>query len=384
MSFEEISDFKIENAVGHILNDYFKQPLNSEFLRKESCYNPTLQIDWITAKVPFYVDGKLNGGNIINTTPDGEIEYTIEKRLPIKGSFDSRLSVRTVDVIPCTNNTYLIEISGNPVKWFQGHNIFGSDDLPNLIYETVLRLSDLLSCPQPEGYLNSIKKGRFTVSRVDITGMYSLPSRSDVYAWLNHAEKTCRTRAGTAISRGNTVYLNKSSERWNVVMYSKGLELEKHQLPAELAEWGLTDYADNKLRVELRLRGKELSKIGLKTGIGWLSADPWSIYVDYVGRVEMTEQNIRTENLFEIPKFARLTYELWSCGKDVRQFVSRRKFYKDRKALLDFGIDISVPRPVETHSNVVPLRKVLELKPAGVPDWAYGTKLMFEPRLVCV
>jgi len=313
-----VSDFALEKALSAIVSKKERIAYNPEFKRTEETYNPTLQIDWITAKVPFFVSGKLNGGNIINTTPDGEIEYTIDKRLPVTGSYDSRLSVRTSDVLPGTEDTYLIEISGNPVKWFQGHNIFGSDDLPNLIYETVIKLADTLNCPQPPDYLKAVKKGIFTISRVDITAMYSLPTRRDVYSWLNHAEKTCRTRSGTALSKGNTVYMNKTSQRWSVVMYSKGQELEKHLLPTELQGGSLENYADNKLRVELRLRAKELSKIGLCTGTPWLALDAWPLFKDYVGRIEMTEQSIRSDKLFEIPKFARMTYELWARGADVR------------------------------------------------------------------
>ncbi len=379
-----ISDFALEKALLSVIQNKEKVAYNPEFKRTEETYNPTLQIDWITAKIPFFVSGKLNGGNIINTTPDGEIEYTIDKRLPVTGSYDSRLSVRTSEVLPGTNDTYLIELSGNPVKWFQGHNIFGSDDLPNLIYETVLKLSKVLSLPQPEEYLSAIRKGIFTLSRVDITAMYSLQTRSDVYSWLNHAEKTCRTRSGTAMSKGTTVYMNKTSQRWNVVMYSKGQELEKHNLPKELEGGSLETYADNKLRVELRLKQKELAKIGLSSGKPWLALDVWPLFKDYVGRIDMTEQTIRSSDLFEIPKHARMTYELWSLGRDVRQFMGKTKYYKDRKALLEMGIDISVPKPVDNENiNVVPLKRVLELKPAGIPEWAYGTNLVFEPRKLC-
>jgi len=38
-----------------------------------------------------------------------------------------------------------------------------------------------------------------------------------------------------------------------------------------------------------------------------------------------------------------------------------------------------MPREV---SNVVPLFKVLEAVPVGVPDWAEGTPLYFEPRRI--
>lgn len=378
-----ISDFAIESALQHLVKNEKDTHLSPEFISDKEVYNPSLQIDWITAKVPFFVKGKLNGGNIINTSPDGEIEYTIDKRLPVTGSYDSRISIRSCDFTP-NGDTWLIEISGNPVKWFQGHNLFGTDDLPNLIYETVIKLGELFNCPQPDFIKCALKRGVYTLSRVDITGMFSLPSRSDVYAWLNHAEKTARTRTGTGITKGNTIYFNRSSARWETVCYSKGQELEKHQLPQELDGCGLEDYANNKLRVELRLRGKELSKIGLKTGENWLKLDPWLIYKEYIGRIEMSEQVIRDKDLFDIPNKVRSTYELWVRGVDVRQFISDRTFYRHRKELLKFGVDISVSKPSEeSNVNVVAFKRVLELKPAGAPEWAYGTNLMFEPRKIC-
>lgn len=376
-----ITDFQIHKIFADYVSG-FAPVANGERVSDDAVYNQTLQIDWVTFKVPFFYSGRLNGGRLFSVDADGSLDYEIDKRRVVRGSYESNLTIRTADVTP-DGNTWLVEVSGNPVKWFQGHNLFGTADLPNLIYETVLRLADLVNSPQPECFTSWVKQGFWTVSRVDITAMYLLPTRSDVLAWLKHAEKTSRSRAGTAISKGNTVYLNKDSERWNVVMYSKGQELEKHPLPKDLESKSLSDFADNKLRIELRLRGKELAKIEYKAGTSWLNLDVAHLFNDYVGRIEMTEQSIRDERLFDIPKSARTSYQLWSCGCDVRQYVSRAKFYKDRKALLEFGVDISVAKPVETNVNVVPLRRVLELKPAGVPEWAYGTNLYFEPRKVC-
>ena len=43
------------------------------------------------------------------------------------------------------------------------------------------------------------------------------------------------------------------------------------------------------------------------------------------------------------------------------------------------GVDISIPKS-DVTSNVVPLIRVLEAVPVGVPDWAEGTNMYFEPR----
>ena len=53
--------------------------------------------------------------------------------------------------------------------------------------------------------------------------------------------------------------------------------------------------------------------------------------------------------------------------------------YRHRGQLLKHGIDISIPKS-DVTTNIVPLIRVLEAIPVGVPDWAEGTSLYFEPR----
>jgi II/X family phage/plasmid replication protein len=380
-----LSEFSLDNIISNMdIIRASKKDLPSSFL--DQC-NSNIQIDWVTLKVPLFFDGIINGGNVISCNEDGQIDYKIDKRKSVRGSHDSNLTIRTCDIFPTTTGvmTTMVEISGNPVKWFQGHNLFGTPDLLNLVYETVLRFCEILNIPKNENFLSSVRKGAFTISRIDLTAMYSLDSRNDVYAWLNHAEKTCRTRSGTALSKGNTVYLNKSSERWGWVFYSKGDEVDSHPLHTDWEGSSLKPFADNKLRAELRLRGKELEKIGLRLGTGWANIELLDIFKDYASRIDMTEQDIKSVDLEKLPMKLRSTYELWVMGKDVRMFISKRTFYRHRKELLAFGIDISVPVPSEeTNVNVVPFRRVLELQPVGVPSWAEGTNMYFEPRKFCV
>ena len=370
----------IDDVKEFIFKHKINLPKDPDFIIPEVSSNPTLMVDWITFKVPFLYAGNLNGGNIFRTSRSGELEYKVNLRLGVKGSFDDKLSIRTEDV-SSSGNTSLISISGNPVKWFQGHNIFGSDDLNGLVYETVLAISEILESQQPSFILKGIFEGGYSVSRVDINGMYYLKNRNEVLSWLTAAERTGRSRHGTALSKGNTVYFGKNSQRWSIKCYSKGQEIEKHKLPRDLHLDSLKDFADNKLRIELTLRQKELKKLDLINGSSWVDIDLWALYKEYAERIEMTAQRLEDYKLLDIPKFAKSSYIAWSAGHNPRDFVSKSKFYKDRKALLDFGVDISILKPKEqVTDNVVPLRRVLELKPTGIPDWAYGTKLLFEPR----
>lgn len=383
-----IDTLPLIKEVRDLINKNRINPVSSEFISNEIT-NPTLMIDWLSVKFMFWSDEKLNGGNIISTSPDGEIEYTVDKFFSIEGSHSSKINIRLEDArlppMEQFKNIYLLSFSGNPVKWFQGHNVFGTDDINNLVYEVFHKLADTLGKRQPEWLQNSILEGNYSISRVDINGMFELDSRSDVLAWLHHLESTSRTRHGTATSKGSTVYLGKNSERWTLKFYSKGQEIEdrKHQLPPALQQTSIPKFANNKLRAELTLRSKELVKLGLNVGSAWFKIDTWELYRNYMGRVEMSEQKIRDDLVFDLKDHLRSTYLLWKDGYDMRQMLSHRKYYRHRKELLEFGIDINIPMPKKEDSNVVPLRRVIDMRPCGIPDWAYGTDLLFEPRKIC-
>ena len=345
----------------------------------ESGLKPQLMVDWLTIKVPFFYPGILSGGKVTRSDENGELVYQVDTKLKVKGSFDSALYIRTEKI--ADGYTWLISISGNLVKFFQGHNIFGSDDVCGLVYETIVKLSQLFNAPQSNQLLYKIIKGSFSISRIDINCMYYLESRFDVYTWLESASVTARSRHGTAQTKGNTVYFGKNSSRWSVKCYSKGDEIEKHKIPTNIQTKSLIDYADNKLRIELTLRSKQLIDINLNHGTHWLNIDIFEIYKKFVGKIEMAGSTAKKHDI-DIPKKLKSTYLLWQSGENLKDIISIRTFYRHRKALLKYDIDISIPRPSKPKTaDVIPLGRVLELKPCGPPEWAYGTPLMFEPRL---
>ncbi len=360
-----------------------KNPIPDNFVSFEPT-NPSLMIDWLSVKFLFWSDECLNGGNVISTTPDGEIEYKVDKHLKLDGSHDSRLLIRTerskLPPLSIFDNVWILSVTGNPVKWFQGHNIFGTSDLPNLVYELFEAISKRFGKEQPDFIRDAIIHGHYSISRVDINGMFELGSRLDVLTWLSSLERTARTRHGTAVAKGNTVYFGKNSERWSLKFYSKGQEIEVHKLPAILQMTSLPDFANNKLRAELTLRTKELVKLGLNVGSSWLNIDVWEVYKEYLGRVEMSDLKPIDDITLKLPRHLGLTYLSWKEGYCLKTMLPKNTFYRHRRELLEFGIDISIPNPVEPISNVIPLNRVIEMRPCGIPDWAFGTDLLFEPR----
>lgn len=345
-------------------------------------------IDWVTCKIPFFYKGSLDAGQIISITKDGELEYSIGRRLPILGSYDSKLHIRTNDTDSC-GNTIEIELSGNPVKFLQGHNLFGSSNLLNLVYETVLKMDAYLGSSQPKNVLEQLKCGFYTVSRVDINRMYSLRNRAEVLAFINVLANNSRTKARAPIMKGQTVYFNKDSKRWSVKMYSKGQEINlprNKKLDSLILPPDLIDWADNKVRIELTLKSNELRERGLHLASEWRNINELDIFTDYVERIQMAKQS-KVDNLVLTIKSRPVaaTYQLWLDGNDPRLILPKNTYYRHRRALLEHDIDISILNTKEQQevTNIVPLCKVLELKPAEFPHWVSGTEFLFEPRKVC-
>lgn len=344
-----------------------------------------MMIDWFTGKVPFHYKGILSDGEFMSIDSNGMVEYSTPKRKVVSGSYATNFTVRTTN-IDANGDTCEVQLSGNPVKFLQGHNVWGSTDLPNLVYETVLKISSILGVEQPLNVLGKLRLGIGTVSKVDINEMYKLGSRSNVLSYLYHVSQNSRTRTQSAVSKGSTVYLNKESRRWSVKLYSKGQEVELPRNNKQgLIEFtpSMQSYCDDALRIELTLKQSELNDIGLKYLSAWNNVEIENLFNDYYERLVMADQlELQLIDLSKLSLGVRSTYQLWFTGHDVRNMVSKPTFYRHRKTLLEHGIDISMPSNTSQpdRSNVVPLIRTITLVPAPIPNWAHGTQLFFEPR----
>lgn len=350
-------------------------------------------IDWITARVPCFHPLPITGGRVMKVSPTGEIEWQVESRLPVTGSHDSNLMVRTYGVIDDAcgeRHGVILELSGNPTKFLQGHNLFGGFMAPGPLLELLLyRLCEILAALQPTALdLQRWRNGHFELLRVDVNRMFGLGSRDRVRAWLQGAEHSAYMRhrgRGTLVKNG-TLYFGQGSKRWSAKFYGKGDELEAgkgHGLPISLHdEPKLTAWADDKLRFEVMLRSKEIKKRDLRWAFNWSDTTGAEILKGIAEGIQMSDQKtLPTTAISNLPKRLVPVYHLWQQGHDIRAMYPKPTFYRYRKELLPHGIDIGVRQPYDhaDRSNVVPLIRVIEAIPVGPPAWAYGTPLLVGP-----
>ena len=212
-------------------------------------------IDWVTAKLPCRND--LKTGCVAKLDSEGNVEWLSQSWLPVEGSYSSNFMIKSL-----TPDT--IQVSGNPAKWLQGHNLFGTNDLRLLMWRFFSGLYEVMA---EEGLnptieqLDRIRDGNYTVSRVDINETWFLKNQYDVKAWIRAAgEKMSMPHRGKGVFSGDTLYWGKGSKYYYLKCYSKGDEInsKKSNFPSDLRTSQMLEYADKALRLELVLCSKAL------------------------------------------------------------------------------------------------------------------------------
>ena len=331
-------------------------------------------IDWVSAVLPCKHDpSKLQHGFVMAFDAQGNNEWTVNKTFSVEGSYSSKIQIKSH-----TENQ--IYISGNPTKFLQGHNLFGSNDLVGLMgkfFDALLK-HDIGLCPDPFQYAN-IKNGYYELSRVDVNETWHLNNQKDVLAWIRAVGETAFLKhRGAGQFSGDTAYFGKNSRRWALKCYSKGLEIlaKGHKLPSELAIPEMLEYAQKALRIEGVTRQLELKRRSLHLACNWDIDTAEELLLEYISKLEMSDVYMLDESVLDtLPPRLRLTYQAWLNGDDLKSVFTHRTFYRVRKEMEKYGIDISTKSPKE-KTNVIPLIRVLEAKPVGIPDWAYEKGLV--------
>lgn len=347
-----------------------------------------VMIDWITASIqPKDYENRFHffdTGVFQEISPQGELLKQFASRIFHKGSHDSNLGFRAP-------YPYQLEMSGNPVKFFQGHNLFGSDDYLGLFFEAGLagRRSGEVQFPGEMTYLkNGFDQPRFT--RLDLTRSYRFNSNEEARAWLKGVGGSARARSGSALLNENTVYFGKHSTRWSLKMYQKFDEINSkkkgHSLSEKLGSKDsrkLNEWVEGIMRVELTLRRPELEKF--PKGFNLLE-----IFNEYYSRIQFNN-NAEVLNMDKVLSNAKLTpakkavVQSWAMGSDIRLLYTEKAFYKVRREILNLcGLDIASPF---IKSNEVLLTTALEIdkwdpepiealifRPSEKTKRAYGVK----------
>jgi len=336
-------------------------------------------IDWVTARLRCTHDSsKLFGGLVVSMNAKGEVEWQTEKRVVVEGSYSKNITVRS-------HTDGVIEVSGNPAKFLQGHNVFGSDDLIHLVTKTLDRLIALdIGLTPTEEELQKIAKGFFAVTRVDVNEHFAFNSETSAKAYLRAIANSSNMRhRGAGQFKGDTLYFSPQSRRTVAKIYHKGDEIhsrkKEHRLHDDfLAIPELVAYATNSLRLELKILSTQLKDWELNFGYNWTLETPFYLLKKhFIDKLELSENMPIQDNVFdEMPRALKSVYILWEKGVNLKEMYSKAQYYKHRASMLKYGIDISIVQEEKPKENIIPMIKYLEVKPMGIPAWAYEKNLV--------
>lgn len=331
-----------------------------------------MQIDWLsfsTGTQPELCPGYTSGWQS-HVDPDGEVIKRWPAFLPILGSYDDRILVKTPD--PCT-----LYVTGNPVKFYQGHNLFGSSDPVGLALAAGCAVRQAVGMfPGPDTF-KACDFSRPKYSRIDLTRSYRFHSEAEALEWIRAVAASSRSRHGAALTRGETVYFGQHSRRWSMKVYPKRQELTAHKPrsgPALHHFDLLADWAAGVVRFEVVLRGPELEHVPA-------DFDPLTVWQAYFDKITFNENAAMSHDRTLIEQALKPHQQMavmsWRAGLDLRTIYSKPGFYKVRRELLDLvGIDIAQP-PVQDASPGAP---AAGLDPAGWdPEPIREHGLYFDP-----
>ena len=339
-------------------------------------------IDWITCRIMLErpLPCHINGGEFVRIDENGNIEHASPRRKQVAGSHESSINIRAASV-------YEIEITGNLAKFVQGHNLYGPSDPALLIWAALQKIEAIpgaIPCPLvllgltgPDSLLQ-----RTFLSRVDCTMMLIADGLAGVCMVLRSLRTNGRLRdrgeSGLphAWEKGEGVTFGGGPKRVarhrSITFYSKGLDAMVHPLPdvmmqdSEVMEW-----ANRCLRCEVRLGSNYLRKRDLRLLANWSSDTALAEWNEMMARMDMNDSDEKPAALDDLPAHLQVAYSAWLGGADLRSMFARPTYYRKRAAILKAtGVDIAIPRSKEPTAKIVPIRRVIELQPAGRPSWA--------------
>jgi len=395
-------------------------------------------IDWLSAILP--VGTIIPGGTVLTIDSDGELVNERRLRSTVSGSWSSTVEVCNVwadkfyrgkplpvgELVVGTS----VYISGNPAKYLQGHNVYGSDDinqLAALFFEQVAISLNLDKNTQDLWYQLGLS-GNYEPTRIDITYNYRVEGGSEgVNAWIRAAHTNARVSHKSASPlENNTLYFGKHSRRHTIKFYNKYAEMKDHPPCPQLRDLRINlkdalisavsivtvdstslsplnyDYidedkgwsgsfrnsfntivdkikndADGILRVEQCFRGKKLRDMGHSKARGLDAMVIRQLYDDGLKGLTLSGQTVN--NAVTAASVGRGTYNfyvLWLAGALDLTIYGRSHVSAQRKKLLAFGVDISLPVSPSNGPVVVPLIRVLEAVPVSAPAFYYEYQLL--------
>lgn len=348
--------------------------------------------DWLSMyQVHFGGCPIVNAGHVFSVSQDGEIEWDINKKVKHKGSFETHLTI--------ASDGNRVSFSGNIGRFNRRDNVFNygvqdciilanqvlagfglppfSDKAPMPLVRkggTKQRTNDrgeALDTRPCDLNMKSDADGGFmatgaVLTRADLTKNYLTGSPGNASQVIRKMQgyKSGKFDPGSYGTSG--VDWGKGSRYTYQKLYDKATDYIRHYGETH-ANHDPVLYAFIKaqgmVRHEIELKSRYLRQNNLWRMSQWSEGMEEKVYALFTDPIRQTAL---VDEYLEIEGRAGELAVAWRDGADLRKRLSKPTFYRYRKELLKFGIDISVPANVQrlkTHLEII------ELVPCAAPAW---------------
>lgn len=335
-------------------------------------------IDWISVSIPLK-HTPIKSGHYLMFDEEGEILANNTVRKLFKGSYDTKIAIRSQGHFDNNGQCTTLYLSGNPSKYLQGHNVFGNENLIHLLQGIFLDITKRydLGINKLE-IISAVNAG--TVSRIDFTKSLQFDNRLQARSYIKQLSLLAHTRSGRPMQKKWTLAFQPSSKRWNLIVYSKGDEIETNKLHQDFEHKEfIQNEANSLVRVELRFKSLELLDLNLRKVHQLTPTKLNELYEEYINRVNMSNKlEVSDEFLQKLPRTIKASYLMWKSGLDIQAEMTERTYYRHLSEIRKIGVDISIPYQESSVNNVVPLKTVINAKPYITPKEAYEKGLVFK------
>lgn len=210
----------------------------------------------------------------------------------------------------------VLEIQGNPSKWFQGHNIYGSNNIQPLAYDYVTSVLNQCGINPIGNELRALQSGRYQLLEVHIAGEFRIKKNISKSELIREIAIHCVCNGlEVSVYDFESIYLNQHSRRSSTKLYDKKQEIElpRRVLPLDLPNRNLLlRRLQNSLRYERVLRSQELKRLKLDQLCNWNRDSVLELARQGVSRFmfnqTLKQYPVESIPLDSLPRHLRLTY----------------------------------------------------------------------------
>ncbi|WP_422845632.1 phage/plasmid replication protein, II/X family [Acidovorax sp. M2(2025)] len=267
----------------------------------------------------------------------------------------------------------ILMLEGSVIGYCQGHNVFGSCDVPSLVL-------DAHKAMHTSGAFTLSKQDRLRVQggdivelkRLDVGVNFALPdgvSATRALVELAH-EMVDKGMNTSTYGYGETVYRNQHSQSSALKFYDKAKELTDNKgLPANLPNREvIMDFAKSVIRCEVVLRHPKLKAMEMTKPKDCTFTLLKSELENAIGRMSLKRSvrvGLTALDLRDVKPMYHTTYRCWEHGDDLQALLEPKAYKRQVDYFKSIGFDITTQPSVS--SEEVPLGDIFTLSNAVEP-----------------